>query len=662
LIMNPSAFAIIDAEIKPISKKVEQLAIPKGKLESQDFLGAINSCESILKDNKKIKGEFPELYFIQGVAYQSLFEKTPTEKKFREKSFENYNQAILFFSNYIEARAARAKFFVTYLNDPVSAIADYDVLTTNLMDAAVNKPIYFALKAKLKDGVNNHQGAIEDYLKAIALSPKTASFYCDLGELQYRATKFDLALKNLTTAIQLNAEYKEAYYYRGLNYVALKKSHEAGLDFIAAEKLNIDVDKSNVVNEISATYLKQGEEFLNKAEFEQAEIEFNNSLNIRNCNDKALFGKGEIRFLKAELTKETTTENAKSKYQEGIDFYQQAIKCNPSNAKANYKKGLSHVAKKEFDFAVISLTEAVRFDPAYTKAFISLGDTYQIIKQYQKASDSYNNAISLLLASYESNKKAGNKVILPTINTDISHVYQLNGEALYNMQQAQLALVSLNKALEYSEENSEARYYLGLIYYQLQDFSKAIKNFNEGLKFGKEYKYYFANAKAYFKNEDYDLAITNIDEGIKLDIDKSVKSSYYLKGLCYNKTKQWENASKVFAEYGTLKDTADNESYYSSFGLAQLHLNQDAEALNNFNKVLLIKSDNPQALYGLGCLHAKKGDFPKVTEYMEKAFTTRQIIKDQFKFEEETFLAEYMKVKANKKKLSELKKTYSVAK
>ncbi len=661
LTLNPSAFTAIDLEIKPIAKKVDELSLPMSKLDSKDYEGAIASAENLLKENKKTKGEFPELFYIEGVAYQALFEKSG-ETKFRDKALENFNQAIIFFSNYIDARVARAEFLVKHKNDGISAIADYDVLTTNLIDASPKKPVFFAAKAKLKDGVNNPEGAVADYQSAIALSPKTALYYCSLGELQFRLNRNDLALKNLSTAITLDPKMSDAYYYRGLNYIQLKSPYKAGADFIAAEA-GISDDKKGVIQQKSDIYLAAGQDFLAKASFIEADTAFNSALAIRNCNSIALFGKAEIRFVNATTLKDKGDQKAAdAKYQEAIDLYKRAIICNSRYSDAHYKQGLSHSAKSEYELAIESFQKSIVSDSSNVKSYIEQGNTYQTIGKYQNAADVYAAAVNLLKLNYEAAKKKGDKEALPRLVSNISLAYQLHGQALYYVQQYDAGIIVLEKALESDEKNAEAYYYLGLIYDAKGDLSKAIKNYNEGIKYAQKYQYFFSNGKAYFKIGEYENAIRNYDQGIKLDELYTYKGSYYVRGLSYYRLKQWENAYSNFTEYAKSEESAANADFLANLGITQLYLNKDAEAEASFNKALALKNDQAQSLYGLGLFHAKAAKFDKTNEFMEKAFVTGQIFKDQFELEEKAFLTDYIRVKENKTKFNTLKKTYATAK
>ena len=661
LSLNSTAFAAIEAEIKPIAKKVEELSLPMSKLDSKDYNGAISLAEGFLKDNKKTKNDFPEFYYILGMANQRLHENTP-DSKFRDKALENYNQAITFFPNYIDARVARANFLVKHKNDATSAIADYDVLTTNLIDLAPNKPIFFAAKAKLKDGLNNQEGAVADYQNAISLSPKTAQYYCDLGELQYRLKQHDQALKNLSAAIVLDPKFIDAYYYRGLNYIELKNPYKAGTDFLASEA-GLDDKKKDIIQQKSDIYLNSGQELLLKGSFVEADTAFNQALAIRNCNSIALFGKAEIRFINAGVIKLKQPEKVYHvKYQEAIDLYKRAIVCNPKYSDAHFKQGLSHFMKSEYDLAIESYQKSIVSDNMNVKSYIEQGNTYQTITKYQNAAEVYAKAASILKINYEATRKNGPKESLPKISADISTANQLNGEALYYAEQYDAAILVLEKALEDDEKNAEAYYYMGLVYNAKRDLSKAIKNYNESLKYEQKFKYYFANGEAYFITGEYENAIKNYNEGIQLDEQYTKKNSYYLRGLSYYKLQKWENSESDFIEYGKTAESAKNVDYFSNLGIVQLYLNKDADAETSFKKALELKSDNAQSLFGLGLFYARAANFEKTNEFMEKAFLTKEILKDQFELEENAFLTDYIKVKANRTKFNQLKKTYAVAK
>jgi tetratricopeptide (TPR) repeat protein len=287
IILKPNISGLLQPEIDALSIKLAMFSLPYNKLQSKDYEGAIEDCKKSLKENKKEKNDCPELYFILGSAYVELGKiNEKSSKNYFEKALENFNIAIQYFTNYKEARIARANFYVDQKKDIMNALTDFDVLTTNELDDSPDKPLFFTIKAKLKDQISNYNGAIVDYDKAISLSPKNPVFYCDKGELLYRMKYPTEAEKHFDTAIKLNAEYTMAYYYRGLNFVSIDLNDKAGKDFLIAEKLGLQELQLKKVESISDDYFTQGQVLADKHDFVNADLLYNKALEIRKCNAK----------------------------------------------------------------------------------------------------------------------------------------------------------------------------------------------------------------------------------------------------------------------------------------------------------------------------------------------------------------------------------------
>ena len=68
------------------------------------------------------------------------------------------------------------------------------------------------------DDKGEHDRAIEDYDKAIALNPKNANAYYNRGNAYYNMSEYDRAIKDYDNAIALDPKYADAYGNRGTSY------------------------------------------------------------------------------------------------------------------------------------------------------------------------------------------------------------------------------------------------------------------------------------------------------------------------------------------------------------------------------------------------------------------------------------------------------------
>ncbi len=654
--LRPEASSILQAEITPITQKLTIISLPNNKLQAADLQGAIDECEKALKDHKKEKADYPELYYIEGMAYEKMAESKPDDNRDLEKALENFNLAVVYFPNYKDARLARADFFIKHKHDLVSAITDYDVLATNELNESPDKPLYFEAKAKLKDKLANIPGAIADYDQAIALSPATATFYYDKGELQYRTKAYADAEKNFNIAVKLNPKYDLAYYVRGLNFVAINNNDKAGVDFSQAEKLGLDALHLKTIDSISNEYFLSAQALADKHDFANADSGFNSALKIRICNANALHGKAEIRLITANELSLKNSPAAMASYNASIALNRQAIACKPSFSDLYFKEALAHCKIKEYDLAVACFTNAIKTDSNSVQAYIERGNTYQIQGKYAKAVDDYERSLIVSKSNLDAANKAGNKTLVASCTYDLSNASQLSGQAQYYLTNYPTAILSLNKALDYQQSNSDAFYYLSLVYYEQNELSKAIKNAEEAIKLNPQYKYYYADGRANFKSKNYGVAINNFSDAIKTDTLNILKNKLYLRGLSFYKNKQYDDAVTDFKAYDKTETAKTDTAFYADYGLGQLFVNQDTAAIKSFTHCLALSTQNARALYGLGCSYAKSGQFDKALDMIEKAFALHALTKDEIKPLEETFFTDFNKVKTNRTKYNELKK------
>ncbi|MCF6130908.1 tetratricopeptide repeat protein [Flavobacterium wongokense] len=657
ILLKPDQANAMQADLSLLTQKLAIIALPNNKLQSGDFEGAIEECDRVLKEHKKEKNEFPELFFIKGNAYIKLGEKTNDKDNF-EKALENYNVALTYFPNYKDARLARVDYFVNRNNNIVSAITDYDVLATNELDDSPDKPMFFVKKAKLKDRISNSSGALGDYDKAIALSPNNASIYFDKAEYQYRLQLYPSAQGNFDMAIKLKPDYALAYYYRGLNNFNLKNIPAAGKDFATAESISLSKDQIAAIESISNDFFLKAEEFLHSHDFIKADNLYNEALEIRKCNAKALHGKAEILLIRGTELRNKNSESGTDDFKQSIALNKRAIECDPKFSDAFFKEGLAHNKLLEHDLAVISFSNAIKSDNDNTEAYFERGNTYQIQKDYANANQNYNQLLQLLQSRLELDAYKNDKLLMRKLNADLSRSFEMKGQSQYFLKEYPSAILTLDKAVDLNKNNHNAIYYRGLAYYESNEITKAIKNFQEAYGFSPQLKYYYNSAKANFKNANYKLSIADFSTVIRADSTDVFSDKYYLRGLSLYKNKQYKEAVNDFEKYSKTESSKTNSSFYVFYGLCQLFIGQDSPAEDNFNRALTLDAKNGWALFGLGCSNAKAGQYDMAIDLIEKAFATKSFKKNDIEEEEDSFLAQLNKVNANKIKYNELKEKY----
>jgi Tfp pilus assembly protein PilF len=146
----------------------------------------------------------------------------------------------------------------------------------------------------------------------------------------------------------------------------------------------------------------------------------------------------------------------------------------PANALNLYQKGMAAAKKNDSKAAVESLSAAVAAHPNFSIALSDLGTQYMLLKQWDKAGETYEALVKL------------------KPNDVVTH--QNLGIVAYNQKKMEDAESHFRKALELKSAGPTAHYYLGLVlvstkrYPEAQtEFETAIANGGENLALAHKY-------------------------------------------------------------------------------------------------------------------------------------------------------------------------------
>lgn len=186
--------------------------------------------------------------------YGFSFKKNATGDDYQELSVQNTKNG-----NYVEAIAALEKavtldrrvngyygwVLLYYYHDYVKALATlekYDALTPNFSDAPMGEDIHF-LKGLCWMQIKNYPKAIAEFTTCIDETTKShGEDWVDLytyvykGICLHRQGKYREAIFNYDKTIKYYKDCTEAYYYKGMAYVALAQKNEACENFNKARE------------------------------------------------------------------------------------------------------------------------------------------------------------------------------------------------------------------------------------------------------------------------------------------------------------------------------------------------------------------------------------------------------------------------------------------
>ncbi len=255
--------------------------------------------------------------------------------------------------------------------------------------------------------------AIEDYNRALKLSPNYTKAYYDRGRSYYVIKKYDLAIKDFNRFIRFNPKHARAYFIRGSAFYRQRKRELAIEDYRKALQLNPKMSSARKA-------LKHAVEM---------------KRTLKNYNK--VFAEEMMGILKNS---------------NGVFEGKTRLKQNSTKAKAYNSRGLSYSSKGDYKRAIANFTEALKLRPKYINAYNSRGYAYLRSGLTRRAVADFEKAISL-------NPKNG-------------RIYHSLGEGLYydgqkdkamKVWKKACALVSRKKTTSWQRKLKKAGYYSGKV-------------------------------------------------------------------------------------------------------------------------------------------------------------------------------------------------------
>src|SRR5690606_11674446 len=104
-------------------------------------------------------------------------------------------------------------------------------------DSAEDKKGRFLLKGNAKMEENDYKGARDFYNEALQLDPEFSEAYYNRGITYLIMSDYDHAIEDFSKAISLKNKYSDAYYQRGLAYLDFGEYYKSLSDANALIKL-----------------------------------------------------------------------------------------------------------------------------------------------------------------------------------------------------------------------------------------------------------------------------------------------------------------------------------------------------------------------------------------------------------------------------------------
>ena len=203
----------------------------------------------------------------------------------------------------------------------------------------VNLTVSYNNRGLAYNKLKEHEKAIADYNKAIALNPKYAIAYNNRGLAYDELKEHEKAFEDYNKAIALDPEYARAYNNRGIAYNKLKEHEKAIADY--NKVIALDPEYARAYNNRGTAY-------------------------------------GKLK-----------------KHEKAFEDYNKAIALNPEDAIAYYNRGTAYDELKKHEKAIEDYNKAIELNPEYATAYANRGiirlisneDLYKAIEDFKCARD-----------------------------------------------------------------------------------------------------------------------------------------------------------------------------------------------------------------------------------------------------------------------------------
>jgi tetratricopeptide (TPR) repeat protein len=453
--------------------------------------------------------------------------------------------------------------------------------------------------------------AVQELSKAIELAPEAADNRNDLGNVYYEKGEFPEAVRIYSTTIALVPG--SATYHANLagalqelkQYDAAIKEHEKAIEL---EPRN--AERHNGLGD--AFYDK--EDFANAAEAYRKAIAIEPGSALYHAN------------LVAALQK-------LKQFDAAIKEYEKAIEPEPSNAVRHNDLGDALYAKEDFADAAEAYRRAIAIGPGSAHYHASLAATLRKLKQFDAAVAAvkeYEKAIELEPRKAARQNDLGIALYAKDDFADAAEAYRRAiaiepgsaryhaslAAALQKLNQYDAAIKEHEKAIELEPGNAARHIDLGGAFYEKEDFADAAEAARKAIALNPGNALYHANlAAALQKLNQYDAAIKEHEKAIELE-PRNAERHNGLGDAFYDK-EDFANAAEAYRKAIAIEP--GSALYHANLVAALQKLKQFDAAIKEYEKAIEPEPSNAVRHNDLGDALYAKEDFADAAEAYRRA-------------------------------------------
>ena len=385
--------------------------------------------------------------------------------------------------------------------------------------AQPSQAIEYVMRGTARAQLQDPQGAIADYDRAIALNPRLIVAYNNRGNLRQQLGDVDGAILDFSFVLKIDPGSAIAHNNRAIIYTQIGQFSAAIADYHRA--IELQPNFVSVYNNLGNNYCQMGETSL-------AIVQYSKAVTLDPDFAVAYSNRANVHRIQGDFIT-------------ALVDYDRAISLDPSLTVAYYNRGICHRQNGNHQAAIANYTQTLVLDPQYFYAYYHRGNARQYVGDKRGAIADYTQTIYFdpqhLHAHYnraitrsEINDLQGAAEDLDRaieLNPTFAQAYHQRGRIWAMSHQHQQAIADYQQAIDLNPACFDAHYQRGCSYQSLGNLAAAIADFGNSIDIDPNYApAYIQRGKVYERLGDRTGAVSNYHQAAKLYLDRGDSKTY----------------------------------------------------------------------------------------------------------------------------------------
>ena len=434
------------------------------------------------------------------------------------------------------------------------------------------------LLGRSHEALEDTENALRLYLRTLELDANHTDVLMRSAQIYRDQNDPQTALTMLTRLIAIEPTNVDAHYRSGRLYVELGRSDEALDAFLATIRLN--VNRLDAHYQIVALYEQQGD-------IDNIIKQYETIIRLDSSQADPFFRLGALYLRRGDK------DNVVRVYEAGLDI-------EPNHPYAQYSLAIIFEERQDIQKAIKHLELANRYDDGNFDWHFRYA---RLLDRHAEKSENYDTYAAMAVEAYNRTINLKDDYAPAYLYRGlITRRYKQIGDTLYRY--GQIA-EDFKKVIALEPNNSDAHYYLGMTYVDLDQREKAKEILLKTLQFEKKYKGVDLELGLIAESEgDHDGAIRHFEK--ELEIDSESVRVYQRLGDLY---------SSYSTDFGRAKETLEKALEFQPNHVSTLlnyastlyYLDRIGAATEQFETVIQLDPKNLTANYNLALMYEYSG-------------------------------------------------------